>query len=84
MFVWKLVWEELNLTCLFRLPRVLILVCVEVSVGEKRNYMLINDYKKVLILVCVEVSVGVTEKKYKYHLRTVLILVCVEVSVGVS
>ena len=38
--------------------RVLILVCVEVSVGEGGIIMYIGFYVDVLILVCVEVSVG--------------------------
>ena len=40
---------------------VLILVCVEVSVGVSSTQSLIID-KDVLILVCVEVSVGVITK----------------------
>ena len=41
---------------------VLILVCVEVSVGGE-NTVFVDDKMKVLILVCVEVSVGVTTSK---------------------
>ena len=37
---------------------VLILVCVEVSVGECEEYVRENNSNKVLILVWVEVSVG--------------------------
>ena len=38
--------------------RVLILVCVEVSVGELTSEQVIKIDAEVLILVCVEVSVG--------------------------
>ena len=43
---------------------VLILVCVEVSVGECEEYVRENKSNKVLILVCVEVSVGDRMKIY--------------------
>ena len=38
---------------------VLILVCVEVSVGAMAKKVIKNEMQMVLILVCVEVSVGV-------------------------
>ena len=37
---------------------VLILVCVEVSVGEDLDELIEKELDEVLILVCVEVSVG--------------------------
>ena len=63
---------------------VLILVCVEVSVGEFRFFIKTEIFPHVLILVCVEVSVGGKEVFRTGNNRGVLILVCVEVSVGVS
>ena len=56
--MWKLVWElplrgEYN-----NKKKVLILVCVEVSVGVIRLNLCRLTARNVLILVCVEVSVG--------------------------
>ena len=76
-------WELHYLVCSRRELIVLILVCVEVSVGEieKLTQDAINRF--VLILVCVEVSVGgFYYKSYIEDIDDVLILVCVEVSVG--
>ena len=61
---------------------VLILVCVEVSVGVLETLTVEQFKSRVLILVCVEVSVGARKKRSYGNFRGVLILVCVEVSVG--
>ena len=77
-------WECLTSLKVSFFDIVLILVCVEVSVGV--NLKPHDDIRLivVLILVCVEVSVGV-DKPWMWNLaRIVLILVCVEVSVGVT
>ena len=63
--------------------KVLILVCVEVSVGVIRLNLCRLTARNVLILVCVEVSVGEYHNVFHHFLILhVLILVCVEVSVG--
>ena len=49
---------ELNNSDIEAIRRVLILVCVEVSVGARAVDPLLSKIAKVLILVCVEVSVG--------------------------
>ena len=51
-------WEPSEADCRVYDNRVLILVCVEVSVGETKPETK-QEEKPVLILVCVEVSVGV-------------------------
>ena len=80
--MWKLVWEQRGRQRIERYYYVLILVCVEVSVGDRENRQNTLKARAVLILVCVEVSVGVKGWEIKAKFGGVLILVCVEVSVG--
>ena len=59
MFVWKLVWEMAEKEYItIAAVEVLILVCVEVSVGAMGIKPYVPVSPTVLILVCVEVSVG--------------------------
>ena len=82
MFAWKIVWElEKRQTRHGFGNTVLILVCVEDSVGDNSKTFY-YDKQGVLILVCVEDSVGVGVLFCIWCAVCVLILVCVEDSVG--